>query len=176
MSATRFDTRKRLVAQEANAIGTAYLRARLLPESAQAESAKLFRSYVDARIRCHLALEVAELDALDSQVRDLQTQLWSEAVKAAGADPHSIPIGLFMRALNEVFDVATTRDAARDNHVPETVLFFLFLMATLTMGLLGFGCGLGNCRHLLTTTSVCLLISLVILIIVRSEERRVGKE
>ena len=79
-----------------------------------------------------------------------------------------------MSALNDVIDVAAKRDAARDNHVPQSVLILLFLMAMLTMGLLGFGCGLAAQRDLLSTTAVCLLLSLVILIILDLDRPRRG--
>ncbi len=101
-----------------------------------------------------------------SVARSAQNQLWSRAVGVADQDPRSIPIGLFVSSLNDLIEVAAKRDAARANHVPEPVLLFLFLVSILTMGLVGFGCGLGGHRNFSATAMICLFVGLVILVII----------
>jgi hypothetical protein len=175
MAASRFETRKQLIVDESNAIATVYLRTRLLPEPRQSDTIKLLRSYVEARMRCYAtALDEAHLDAASDMVRGLQYKLWSQALGAAASDPHSLPVGLFISALNDAFDAAARRDAARDNHVPDVVLYLLFLMALLTIGSLGFGCGLSTERHLFTTTALCLVVTLVIFVILDLDRPRRG--
>lgn len=66
------------------------------------------------------------------------------------------------------------RDAARSNHVPESVLLLLFVMSMLSAGLLRFGCGLGGYRDFPSTTAVCLLLSPVILIVLDPDRPRRG--
>ena len=85
-----------------------------------------------------------------------------------------MPTGLFISSLNDVIEVAAKRGAARENHVPQPVLTFLFLVTILTMGLLGYGCGLGNHRNIAATSTVCLLVSLVILTIMDLDRPRRG--
>ena len=175
MSSTRYETRKLLLVDEANAIGTAALRSRMLAEPFRGEAAKLIADYVACRLHDYGAArteEETEVENLDCQ--RLQSQLWSQATAAAAKDPQPVPTGLFITSLNEVIDVAAKRDAARENHVPQPVLIFLLLVTTLTMGLLGYGCGLGNHRYIAATAAVCLLISLVIMTIMDLDRPRRG--
>ncbi len=175
MSVTRYETRKELMIDEANAIGTTYLRSQMLPEPYRSEVAKLIGDYVANRLRDYgSVLDEQEIEAVNLNGRRLQNQLWSEAVGAAAKAPQPVPTGLFISSLNDVIDVAAKRDAARENHVPQPVLTFLFLVTILTMGLLGYGCGLGNHRNIAATATVCLLISLVILTIMDLDRPRRG--
>jgi hypothetical protein len=81
---------------------------------------------------------------------------------------------LFIGALNDVLDVQAKRDAARRNHVPDIVLYLLFFVGVVSMGLVGFGCGVGNRRHLPITVAVATLIVLVILVIMDLDRPRRG--
>ena len=80
----------------------------------------------------------------------------------------------FMSSLNDVFDLATKRDAARRNHVPEIVLFLLFGLALLRWDLVGFGTGVGGRRHPALTMSLAVLIALVIMVIMDLDRPRRG--
>lgn len=175
MSATRYETRRQLVVDEANAIGATYLRSRMLAQPYPAQVAQLIRGYVDERIETYDAgIDQQKVNVATLQSQRLETQLWSEAVGAAAANPQPVPTGLFISSLNEVIEIGAKRDAARDNHVPQPVQFFLFLVTILTLFLLGFGCGLGNHRNPVATTTVCLLISLAILVIMDLDRPRRG--
>ncbi len=128
MAESRFDTRRQLVTAEANAIGTTYLRSKALAESYQVKVGKLLQDYVANRLEYYAAgMEQKNLDEVDNHTDQLQAQLWSQAMDAVNKDPHSIPAGLFISSLNEVIDLRTKRDIARQNHVPESVLLLLFL-------------------------------------------------
>src|SRR5262249_5933139 len=76
--------------------------------------------------------------------------------------------------LNEVFDMASKRDAALENHVPESVLLLLCLVATLSLGVVGYVCGLGESRPLLAVLALSGMITLVVLIIVDLDRPRRG--
>src|SRR5947208_7242104 len=92
LAASRFDDRRQTVLQEANAIGTTYLRARMLPEPEPNESAKLWREYVDVRIR---GVEDGTVDRAIARSEELHELLWSQAVTAA--DKRDSPItGLYV--------------------------------------------------------------------------------
>ena len=101
LAASRFDARRYVVLDEANAIGTTYLRARLLPEPEQSEIAKLLREYVDVRV--HGIEEGAIQDAV-KRSEELQEKLWSAAMSAADKQP-TVMTSLFLQALNDVIDV-----------------------------------------------------------------------
>ena len=175
MAESRFETRRQLVLEEANAIGTTYLRAQALAQRNQAKVVPLLREYAANRLRYYAAgLDPEKLNEVNQQTQQLQTELWSQAMDAINQDPHSIPAGLFISSLNEVIDLHTKRDIARQNHVPQAVLLLLFLVAILAMGIVGFGCGIGDWRNLSVTVTMCLIISLVILVIMNLDRPRRG--
>jgi hypothetical protein len=167
MAITRYEARKSMVVDEANAIGTASLRGRLLPAPHQTQVADLFKQYVEARIQSvQLGSEGQVPRDLEDQVGKLQEELWSHGVTVAEKDPRSVSAGLFLQALNEVFDVKEKRAVSLSNHVPESALLLLAVTAMLALGIVGYGGGIGTKRVLLGTTFLALSISLVILIII----------
>ena len=135
-AATRFDTRRTLIADEANAIGTAYLRVDLLASDDQPGMRQLFRDYVDSRLEIYRLLPdlAAALEAL-TRSNAQQSGIWTRAVAAsrhAAAHPDSGK--LLLPALNAMFDITTTRTMAARTHPPAIIFVLLFL--------LGFGCAL----------------------------------
>ena len=176
MALSRYEERRLTVVREANAIGTAALRARLLPAEQRAEVSQLFRRYVEVRLRASPSpnLVTPEQRELDAEAGRLQEQLWRRSAAAAEADPRSVPAGLLLAAVNELIDVKGERDAALVNHVPETVLILLFGFAVLTSGVFGYGNGLAGARSFGTAAILALLISLVILVIVDLDRPRRG--
>jgi hypothetical protein len=175
MAESRFETRRQLVLEEANAVGTTYLRSQALAEPYQTKVAALLREYVADRLKYYTAgIDPEKLDEVNQQTGQLQKELWSQAMDAINKDPHSIPAGLFISSLNEVIDLHMKRDIARQNHVPEAVLFLLFLVAILAMGIVGFGCGIGDWRNPSVTVTMSLIITLVILVIMDLDRPRSG--
>jgi hypothetical protein len=92
MAASRFDTRRELVLDEANAIGTTYLRAALLPEPHRTEIRSLLRDYVDLRLQA--AQPEMTVPALAGS-EELQGRLWAQAVIVGEKNPTPIT-GLFI--------------------------------------------------------------------------------
>ena len=175
MAQSRFETRQLLVVEEANAIGTAALRAGMLPTPYRGVAADLFRRYVDRRLAAYDGVpQPLGARAADNQVGDLQKELWQLAQQAAEKNPSVVPTGHFIIALNEVFDLQAKRDAAGNNHVPESVLVLLFAVAVLAMELVGYGCGLAGHRNQLTMISLALVISMVIFTIIDLDRPRRG--
>ena len=92
-------------------MGTAYLRIDLLPAAAQGEMRDRFRRYLDARLAVYRALP--DLEAADEHLASanrIQQEIWMRAV-ADSADSQSARM-LLLPALNEMFDITTTRTAA----------------------------------------------------------------
>lgn len=128
---SRFDVRRSQVVDEANAIGTAYLRIALLPEAAQAAMRETFRAYVDSRIATYRKLPDVEA-ARDELARSqqLQNEIWNLAV-AAVRMPESRPETelLLLPALNQMFDITTVRVVATQMHPPLIVFAMLIGLA-----------------------------------------------
>lgn len=164
---TRFATRKQLLVDEANAIGTTYLRAELLPEPYGSEAASLLRDYVDVRVEWHRALDDRErLEEANEATQDLQQQIWAQAVAAGQEDPRAETYGLFIQSLNEAIDLHTLRLASVENRIPPMALYLLLLAGIMGVLALGYGAGLGNRRNILGRIVVSLLIVLVIFVVV----------
>ena len=136
-AAARFDDRRHLVTQEANAIGTAWLRIDLVPGEAQAKLRDLFRRYLDSRLESYRAAKKTEL-AMAEYARStaLQQDIWTVAV-AACRDPGAAPGAplLLLPALNEMIDITTTRLMATRIH-PPPVIFAMLIVLTLAGALL----------------------------------------
>jgi len=105
-AATRFEGRRRMVVEESNAIGTAWLRLDLLPGGEQAAAREDFRHYVDARLAFYAALpDEAAARAAAGQVLEAQNRLWSRMV-AAGQGQDRSSDRLLLPALNAMYDIA----------------------------------------------------------------------
>lgn len=176
MALSRFEYRKQMVVQESNAIGTAALRAQFLPASRADEVDGLFRRYVEIRLESVLQTGQGSpaRQQLDREVRRIHSRLWSIASEAASLDPHSIPLGLFTHALNEIIDSKTRRDIAVANHVPESVLLFLLALAVLAAGVLGYGNGLAGGRIPGLMAGYCGVVVMTILLIVDLDHPQQG--
>jgi hypothetical protein len=126
---SRLEARRQLAVAEANDIGTAFLRLDLLPSESQPALRDLFRRYVDARLAAYGKLpDVAAARQELERSRGLQAEIWSSAVAATrrpGAHPDAAK--LVLPALNEMFDITTTRTAAASMHPPRIIYAVLLL-------------------------------------------------
>ncbi len=134
---TRFDNRRLQVIDEANAIGTAYLRIDVLPMAAQAPLRELFRRYVDARIAVYSKLpDVSAARQELARSEKLQDEIWKQALgalRAADAQPSATV--LLVPALNQMFDVSSARAAATMIH-PPTIIYAMLIALALASALL----------------------------------------
>jgi hypothetical protein len=168
MAVSRFDVRGQLVQAEATAIGTAHLRARLLPAPEGPALEDRLRRYVD------LSLETAGRAAPGRSrttetvraVEALQTEMLVTAVTLARQAAHPAPADRFAEAMKDVIDVHERRLSAFESFVPETVLHLLGLAALGGALLAGYGCGLHGQRNRLATSVHTVLVCVVILVIV----------
>ncbi len=171
---SRFDSRRHLVIEETNAIGTAYLRLDLLPNEAQAELREDFRRYVDARLRVYRALP--DIDAAMAELeagKALQRDIWSHAVAAAR---DSLPAALLvMPALNAMFDIATTRTmAGLFVHPPLIVFAMLFGLALIGAMLVGYDMAKPGARNWLHIAVFAAATGFAVYVILDIEYPRLG--
>jgi hypothetical protein len=134
----RYEARRAAVVQDANAIGTTYLRAQTLSEPVRTESLVLLRSYGDTSIR--LSDSVPGSQAADEAVaagQELQRELWSLAGQELDAAPTTSVPRLYVESLNQIIDMQTIRVAGLNNGVPAAVLTVDLAGAALALGLLG---------------------------------------
>jgi hypothetical protein len=166
MALSRFEARRDAVVQEANAIGTTALRARLLPEPHRSESLSLLREYVQIRLSIvHSGNSLADAKVVVERSNQIQEALWQHAKAMAAQDKSLIPTGLFIQSLNEMIDNQGKRLAALRNRVPNVVLLWLLGVAAIAGGFVGYASALDAKRTRLPVYIMGLLISVVILLI-----------
>jgi hypothetical protein len=172
-AAERFDVRRRLVVDESNAIGTAYLRLQVLPEAARRVLEDRFRRYVDLRLETYRSLP--DLDAVNAaleRTKDVQRELWEHAV-AASATIASAPL-LVLPALNEMFDIAATRTMAARMHPPRVIFVMLFAFALFAAFLAGYGTSRRTLLSRAHGIGFALVIASAVYVIIDLEYPRLG--
>jgi hypothetical protein len=170
LAASRFDAKRQLLVDEANAIGTTYLRAAMLPERGD-EIQALLREYADVRI------DAITPDKLAEGIRrseGLQNRLWAHAVPVAVKNPDSVIVGLFVQSLNDVIDLHTKRlTAAVRNRIPLAIWVALYGISVFSFAAMGYHSGLIGTSRSLVIVVVTFTFSVVIVLIAdldRSQE------
>lgn len=172
MAADRFDARRSAVLEEANAIGTTYLRALMLPAPAATEVRRLLRQYVDTRLEVTARPEMLAEGTARSE--ELQNRLWQQAVGAAAVQADSVMTGLFITSLNELIDVHAKRLTAVRNRIPDVIWLFLFLTAVLGMASMGYHTGLTGSRRTVAVIFLTLAFSGAMTLIADLDRPREG--
>jgi hypothetical protein len=166
MALSRFEARRDAVVNEANAIGTAALQARLLPDPHRTETLKLLREYIQIRLDVvQSGQSLAELKTAVDRSDGVQESLWLQAKALAAKDTGMVPTGLFIQALNEMIDDQAKRLAALRNRIPNIVLLGLFGIAATAAGFAGYASGLDTKRTRLPLCIMGLLVAMVIILI-----------
>ena len=166
MALSRFDARRDAVLNEANAISTTALRARLLPEPHRAETLKLLTEYVQIRLDIIRAgTSLAERKAAVVRSNAIQEALWQQAKAMAAKERGLIPTGLFIESLNLMIDDQGKRLAALRSRVPNIVLVALFAIAAVAGAFAGYVSALDAKRTRLPVYAMGLLIAAVIFLI-----------
>ncbi len=176
MALQRFDNRSQAVIHEANAIGTAMLRTQLLPKPYDSISNELLHHYIDLR------LEISQIDLtkenerilLNRKTAKLQNTIWENATLAADIDPRPVTTGYFINSLNDLIDAQGARNAILQRHVPEVILFLLFIVFITAGALMGYSSGLGLKRTFIPTFMMTFLIVLVVFIIIDLDRPKRG--
>jgi hypothetical protein len=103
MAVSRYDQRKNYEEQEANAIGTEYVRADLLPAADAAKVRALLKAYLAQRILQYKARGPQKIRQLDAQITQLQAEMWS-VVARYGAGQQSAVTALAVSGMNDVLN------------------------------------------------------------------------
>jgi hypothetical protein len=163
MASERFDTRRGLVLQEANSIGTTLLRAEYLAEPYSAELRTLLREYVPLRI-------VGDEDEVPAQIErsvEIQEEMWTLTEGLAREYGELPVVAIFIESLNETIDLHESRIAAGVYaRVPPTVIWLLIVGVLLAVAMVGYNAGLLGRRSLISAITLALALSVVLLLVV----------
>jgi hypothetical protein len=166
LAASRFDARRQVVLDEANAIGTTYLRTRLLPEPQRSEIAKLLRDYVDVRVpdSGHGMTAEAVKRAI-ARSEELHEQIWSRAMAAVEKSP-TVMTAQFLQPLNEMIDLHAKRVlVGARSRIPVIIWLALTILAVLGMTATGYQAGLAATRRSPAMVAVVLAFAGVLFLI-----------
>jgi hypothetical protein len=164
LAASRFDARRQMVVEEANAIGTTYLRAGLLPDQVAGMRVRnLLEKYVELRLQ---TVATGNIELALNPAEELQQELWQTAETVGRTHPDSIVVGLFLESLNETIDVHSKRVlVGLRNRLPTSLWAALFVITSLTMLGVGYHEGLTKSRRspaiLVLVLSFCMVLKLI---------------
>ena len=171
MASDRYDTRRLMVLDDANAIQTAYLRAGYIAEPGSSEARTLLQSYLPLRIT---SSDPAAVQAAIVQSEALQRQLWAIAENAARADSSDVT-ALFVESINDVIIVHEQRvTAGIYARVPPTILWILVLGSALSLGMVGYSAGLTKKRSPVSAIALIVALGAVLTLAVDLDRPRDG--
>ena len=175
-AADRFNQKRALIAEEGNAIGTAYLRLQLLSEKVQPELQELFRHYLDSRVETYRKLpnmQAAEIEM--AKTKKIQREIWTKAIAGTTLQGSHPDAGkLLLPALNSMIDITTTRNMALRTHPPNIIFALLFALGLICSLLAGYRMATSRRRSWLHMLSFILITVIVIYVIVDVEYPRAG--
>jgi hypothetical protein len=138
MAVSRYDQRKNYEEAEANAIGTEYVRADLLPARDVARVHSLLKKYVDQRILFYTTRDQQRLAKIDADTAELQKDLWSAVLPGAAAQP-TPPLALVVSGMNDVLNSQGYTQAAWWNRIPIAAWGLMAAIAICCNLLIGYG-------------------------------------
>ena len=157
---SRYEDRRSLVVEEANAIDSTAHLASMLPAQAQGPILSLLRDYVTVRIGLGVPYDPAKLERDVATSRELLTQLWQQAVSVS--EPQSLPANRFINSLDEVTKIQERRLSALRYHVPNAVVLMLLGVAIVAVGFTGYHGGLTQTRPRFGTPIMAVMVAVVI--------------
>ena len=166
---SRYDTRRSLVMQEANAIGTTWLRAELLQEPYRTEMTGLLRRYADARIAW------SDADGPIGPTLAVQQQVWAATGRAIRGESSQVLSRGLMESMNESIDAQGSRLAARAAHIPGRVLRILVIYSAVAMVMLGYTMGGAGRPRRVATLLMTVLLALAVSVIIDLDRPRSGR-
>ena len=173
-AASRFETRRAQLVEEANCIGTAWLRVDLMPPDVQPALREQLRQYTDARMEAFN--KIPDIDAAKdalNRANVLQNKIWKAAI-AERRDDAASGQRLLLPALNEMFDMATTRTITAQLHPPPIIYGMLAILVMAGATLTGYDMGAGKSSRWFHALAFVVVISLAIYVILDFEFPRIG--
>ena len=139
MAVGRYDQRKNLEEEEANAIGTEYVRADLLPAEDAARVRALLKDYLGQRVLFYTTRDRERVRQIDARTAQLQKELWSAVVHGVQATPQLPPVTLAAAGMNDVLNSQGYAQAAWWNRIPPAAWVLMLVIAVMGHLLVGYG-------------------------------------
>jgi hypothetical protein len=166
LALSRYDSRRTMVLEEANAIGSTANFALMLPQSEQGLILGLLRDYVAVRIGLGVPFDPLKLDQDIARSLDLQARLWRQATSVTEATPQSLPAYRFVASLNEMNNIHESRITALRYHVPGAIIVMLTAVAMVALGFTGYQAGVTGSRRRVSTLIMSVTVATVLILVV----------
>jgi hypothetical protein len=170
MAVSRYDQRKNYEEEEANAIGTEYVRADLLPASDRAKVRELLKRYLEERVLFYVTHDAHQLAQIDSETSKLQAEMWSTVNTSAEAHP-TPPVTLAVWGMNDVLNRQGYTQAAWWNRIPVAAWCLMVSLAICCNLLVGYG---SRRREGFLFTVLPFLVSVAFFLIAEIDSPRTG--
>jgi len=171
-AAARFLDRQDLIATDANAIGTAYLRAELLSDPMRYELQSALKDYRANRLRAASEEASGRVAEFLDETEALHARLWDAAFRGVKDRPEFALAVL--NPINDVIDLHTTRYSASRKRLPILVLGVLLVCCAIGCGMIGFSCGLTGRRRAFLTGALAILLGATIYVTLELDQARSG--
>jgi hypothetical protein len=172
MAISRYDQRKNLEEEEANAIGTEYIRADLLPDASGEKVRRLLKSYLAERELFYAARTAEEQRAVDTRTAELQNELWNAVKMPAQASPTAIA-ALTVSGMNDVLNSQGYTQAAWWNHIPRAAWLLMMAIAICCNVIIGYYIHEDG-KHLMRFLVMPLIVGISFLLIADIDSPRRG--
>ena len=164
MALARYDARRSVVLEEANAIGSTANFALMLPQAEQAPILDMLQRYTRLRLDLGVPFNEAKLHDDLSRSTALLTTLWQGAVAITAAAPQSLPAYRYVASLNETNNIAEKRITLLRNHVPIEILMMLAATALIAMGFTGYAAGVAGVTRRVAIGIMAALIAFLVVV------------
>ncbi len=162
MAVGRYDQRKNYEEEEANAIGTEYVRVDLLPAADRDRLKPLLKQYLDLRVEFYQTRVGNRLSAINQETASLQNQMWGIVASAAQAQPTPLK-ALVVSGMNDVLNRQGYTQAAWWNRIPVAAWALMVIIALCCNALIGFAARDVKSRRPLVILPMVLAIAIILL-------------
>jgi hypothetical protein len=174
-AAARFESRRQLVVEETNDIGTAWRRLDLLPAARQSALRGSYRQYVDSRLEFYRNLTgPGEAGGPTPRTKALQNEIWAGSVTACNEAGSAATTNLVLSSVNAMIDITTTRTMMARTHLPPLIRVLLVVLPLICSVLAGLNSAPSAQRNWVRTLGFALMVSLTVVVILDLDYPRSG--
>jgi hypothetical protein len=174
MAQSRFDARRAAALQEANAIGTAWLRAEAIGHERGPAIARLLEDYIRLRVEyVQSGPDQTGLSAISQRTSNMQSVIWGHALAIVRERPDPA-VAILLESLNAAFDSSTAQRWAFVDPIPPQIIWLLFAMSVLAIGAMSYQVALRGRRHPIATCMLIAMWTATITITVDLSQPRIG--
>jgi hypothetical protein len=170
----RYDARRELVRNEANAIGTAYVRSDILPEPARGRAKEMLKEYVDFRLKAAQSRKLSVLRETHIESTRIHRQLWEMAIANAREDTNQELSVLYVESVNAVINVHALRMAMVEYRIPGGIWLVLYVLVVLGMAGLGYQTAVSGSRRSWAMPILAFSFSIVFALIISLDRPQSG--